>query len=678
MSLYLGIDIGGTFTDFVSFDSKTNKVKAWKNLSTPENPFEGVLKGIKEIEELNSIKKIRLGTTIATNAILQRKGANVAYITTKGFKDIPFIQRGNRKSHYDMTWIKSKPLVSRRNCFEIDERINHKGEVLKEIDDKEVIDLIKIIKSHKNIQALAINFLFSYINPIHELRVKDIISNELKDIPISTSFEVLPKWKEYERASTTIADAYLKPLVKESFQLIKDSFKKIGYNGKIVIMQSNGGENSFEGAIERPVQMTVSGPTGGVVATRELSKSIKRPNIVSLDMGGTSTDCAAIINYQERFTTNFEIEWGLPIQVPMIDVRTIGAGGGSIAWIDKGGLLQVGPQSAGANPGPACYSKGGSNPTVTDANVVLGRLNPKEFLGGSMEIDFNKAEKAISEIAKKIDLSVHDTANAIIQIANNSMVGTLRTVLLEKGFDPRDFSLLGFGGAGPLHVNELMALENIPYGIVPLYPGQFSAFGFIMTDARVDRERTIQQSSKSFDIKGTNELFSELESLAVRELVGENKNIKFEIKRTVDLRYLGQNYELKLNFDYSVFNQKNLKELWNEFHSLHNKRFNFSIPGETIEMVNLSISVVIHGEKPKLNFLKKNNSPPKVKEKREIWFKDKFVKTSVYERSEFFSGQKILGPAVIIEPASTTLILPDFAAKVDDFGNIHIYSNDGG
>ncbi len=678
MSLYLGIDIGGTFTDFVSFDSKTNKVKAWKNLSTPENPFDGVLKGIKEIEELNSIKKIRLGTTIATNAILQRKGANVAYITTKGFRDIPFIQRGNRKSHYDMTWIKSKPLVSRRNCFEIDERINHKGEILKKINDKEIIDLIKKIKSSNDIQALAVNFLFSYINPIHELRVKKIISGELKNIPISTSFEVLPKWKEYERASTTIADAYLKPLVKESFQLIEDSFKQIGYKGKIVVMQSNGGENSFEGAIERPVQMTVSGPTGGVVATRELSKSIKKPNIVSLDMGGTSTDCAAIIDFKERFTTNFEIEWGLPIQVPMIDVRTIGAGGGSIAWIDKGGLLQVGPQSAGANPGPACYSKGGTYPTVTDANVVLGRLNPNEFLGGSMEIDYHKAEKAISEIAQKLNLSLHNTANAIIQIANNSMVGTLRTVLLEKGFDPRDFSLLGFGGAGPLHVNELMALENIPYGIVPLHPGQFSAFGFIMTDARVDRERTIQQSSKSFDIKGTNILFSELESLAVRELIGENKNIKFEINRTVDLRYLGQNYELKLNFDHSAFNQNNLKELWDDFHLLHKKRFNFSIPGETIEMVNLSISVVIHGEKPKLNSLKKNNSSPKIKEKRDIWFKDKFVKTSVYERSDFFSGQQISGPAVIIEPASTTLVLPDYLAKVDDFGNIHIYSKDGG
>ena len=677
MSFYLGIDIGGTFTDFVSFNSDTNEVNAWKNLSTPENPFEGVLKGIKEIKDLNSIKKIRLGTTIATNAILQRKGANVAYITTKGFKDIPFIQRGNRKSHYDMTWVKSKPLVMRRNCFELDERINSKGNIIKEVNEKEVIGIIEQIKTSKDIQAIAINFLFSYINPIHELKVKEMFLKSLPNLPVSTSFEVLPKWKEYERASTTLADAYLKPLVKENFLLINESFKKIGFKGNIVIMQSNGGENSFQGAMERPVQMTVSGPTGGVVAARELSTLINKPNIVSLDMGGTSTDCAAVINHKERFTTNFEIEWGLPIQVPMIDVRTIGAGGGSIAWIDKGGLLQVGPKSAGANPGPACYSKGGELPTVTDANVVLGRLNPKEFLGGNMQIDFEKAKLAISKVAEKINLGINETAYAIIQIANNNMVGTLRTVLLEKGYDPRDFSLLGFGGAGPLHTNELMELENIPIGIIPPHPGQFSAFGFIMTDARVDKERTIQQSSKNFDIDGTNLLFNELEALAVDELLGKNKDTKYIINRTVDLRYLGQNYELKLNFNFDSFDTNNLKELWNEFHLVHNKRFNFSIPGETIEMVNLSISVLIKGEKPSFNYLKKGFHSPNVEEIRDVWFKDKFLKTNVYQRSDLLSGQTISGPAVIIEQASTTIVLPSFDAKLDDFGNIHLFSNTG-
>ena len=275
-------------------------------------------------------------------------------------------------------------------------------------------------------------------------------------------------------------------------------------------------------------------------------------------------------------------------------------------------------------------------------------------------------------------MSIEETANAIIQIANNNMVGTLRTVLLEKGYDPRDFSLLGFGGAGPLHTNELMELESIPFGVIPPHPGQFSAFGFIMTDARVDKERTIQQSSKNFNIDGTNYLFKELETLAINELTVKNKEVKYNINRTVDLRYLGQNYELKLNFNFDSFNANNLKNLWDEFHSLHKSRFNFSIPGETIEMVNLSISVFIKGEKPNFNFLQKGDGSPDIKEIRNVWFKDKFLKTNVYERNDFLSGQSVSGPAIIIEQASTTIVLPSFDARLDDFGNIHLFSNAGG
>ena len=672
MSLLIGIDIGGTFTDFVCFDKSNNQIKAWKNLSTPDNPFKGVFIGLKEIEDLKEVEKARLGTTIATNAILQRKGAGTAYVTTKGFKDIPFIQRGNRKAHYDVTWVKSKPLVKRQNCFEIGERINFKGEILKPVNEEEVIALANIINGLGSIEAIAINFLFSYINPSHELQVKQLLKKHLKNIYISTSFEVLPKWKEYERASTTIADAYLKPIVGKSFASINEEFNKIGLNDKVVVMQSNGGENSFEGAMARPVQMTVSGPTGGVVATRELSKLINLPNLVSLDMGGTSTDCAAVINFQERFTTNFEIEWGVPIQVPMIDVRTIGAGGGSIAWIDKGGLLQVGPQSAGAIPGPACYGQGGKQATVTDANIVLGRLDEDEFLGGSMKIDRVLAEKAIDPIAKKIGKGVLETADAIIQIANNNMVDTLRTVLLEKGYDPRDFSLVAFGGAGPLHVNELIELEGIPKGIVPLHPGQFSALGFTMTDARVDRERTIQQSSASFDIKNSNHLMSELEKIAIDEITAYNATHSYYIKRVLDLRYLGQNYELQLEYGKEKFSESSLESLWKEFHQQHQNRFNFSIPGETIELVNISISVISEGEKPKLPNLEKASTLPEKKKSRKIWIGGSFLDVPVYDRNDLLYDHFIEGPAVIRENASTTILLPDYSLLVDGIGNLVI------
>ena len=671
MSYVLGIDIGGTFTDFVSFNQETNIVEAWKNLSTPEDPFKGVLEGLNHIEDLTSIQKIRLGTTIATNAILQRKGAEVAYVTTKGFTDIPFIQRGNRKSHYDMTWIKSKPLVKRKNCFEVNERIDAKGHILKQLTTADIESLAEEIRNRPNIEAIAINFLFSYLNPVHELKAKDILGKLLPRIPVSTSFEVLPKWKEYERASTTIADAFLKPIVKKSFFEIEKSFGKMGLKGKVVAMQSNGGENTFAGSVDRPVQMTVSGPTGGVVATRELCKRIKIPNVVSLDMGGTSTDCAAIVNFKERFTTSFEIEWGLPIQVPMIDVRTIGAGGGSIAWIDKGGLLQVGPKSAGANPGPACYGNGGILPTVTDANVVLGRLDPEDFLGGTMKIDSELAKKAINEIGKTLNLSLLETANAIIQIANNNMVGTLRAVLLEKGHDPRDFSLVGFGGAGPLHVNELMELENIPRGIIPQHPGQFSALGFTMTDARVDRERTIQQLSSTFDIIGSNQLLKQLEELTVEE-IRRNGVDEFEITRSIDLRYSGQNYELTLDYEENEFTPEGLKRLWQSFHDLHQSRFNFSIPGETIEIVNLAISVISKTQKRDIASLRPGKGQPDSLSEREVWFENKLVSTPVFDRADFLCGHSVDGPAIIREKASTTVLSPNYFAEVDVYGNLHI------
>ena len=668
----VGVDIGGTFTDFVSFDIEANTVDVWKNPSTPNDPFDGVLAGLSRLEHLEAVQRLRLGTTIATNAILQRTGANVAYVTTKGFRDIPFIQRGNRKAHYDMTWIKAKPLVKRRHCYELDERLDAQGAVLKALDEAEVRALARKIKAESEIEAIAVNFLFSYINPAHELRVKEIFAEELPDIPLSISYEVLPKWKEYERASTTLADAYVKPLVGRSFSAMTQRFRALGLEGKAAVMKSNGGESSFEGAAQQPVQMTVSGPTGGVVASRALSKLIDVPNLVTFDMGGTSTDCATIIGGEERFTTNFEIEWGLPIQIPMIDVRTIGAGGGSIAWVDKGGLLQVGPQSAGADPGPACYGLGGTEPAVTDANLVLRRLDEREFLGGEMNIDADLARKAVKTVADQLNLGVEETANAIVQIANNNMVGALRSVLLERGHDPRDFTLLGFGGAGPLHINELMALENIPRGIVPIHPGQFSALGFVMTDARTDKQRTIQQTSTRFDQETSSKLMKELVEMTVEDLRSQGYEQKLEIYRTIDLRYLGQNYELQLPFDADSFNDKSLGDLWRRFHEAHEARFNFHIPGETIEMVNLSITVVAATDNPQLAKLAKGSGSPEKKGEREVWFDKAFETAAVYDRADFRDGQQVQGPAVIREIASTTVLCPGYAARADAYGNLHI------
>ncbi len=672
MKYLLGVDIGGTFTDFVSFNQESNAVEVWKNPSTPHDPFDGVLTGLEQMEQIGDVQRLRLGTTIATNAILQRAGANVAYITTKGFRDIPFIQRGNRKAHYDMTWVKAKPLVKRRHCYEIDERVDARGEVITPLDEDEVRALAAKIRSEGVVEAIAVNFLFSYLNPAHELRLKDIFLEEAPDLPISISYEVLPKWKEYERASTTLADAYLKPLVGRSFDSMNKRFDELGLEGRVAVMKSNGGECSFAAAAAQPVQMTVSGPTGGVVASRALSKLIDMPNLVTFDMGGTSTDCATIINGEEKFTTSFEIEWGLPIQIPMIDVRTIGAGGGSIAWIDKGGLLQVGPQSAGADPAPACYGLGGDQATVTDANLVLGRLNADEFLGGKMSIDASKAHEVVKKVADELTMGVEETANAIVQIANNNMVGALRSVLLERGHDPRDFALLGFGGAGPLHINELVVLENIPHAVVPVHPGQFSALGFVMTDARTDKQRTIQQTSARFDSDGASALMKDLVDMAVNELRGQGFTEELEIYRNIDLRYLGQNYELQLPYSASEFTEEGLADMWKRFHEAHEARFNFHIPGETIEMVNLSTAVVAPSQKPELATLPKGSGSPPQKGERNIWFDSAFEASAVYDRADFLDGHRVEGPAIIREVASTTVLCPGFGARADSYGNLHI------
>jgi N-methylhydantoinase A len=668
----IGIDIGGTFTDFVSYDPATGTIANWKNLTTPKEPIEGVLQGLKEVDDLGDVAKIRLGTTIATNALLTRRGAKVAYVTTKGFRDVPFIQRGDRRSHYDITWIKTKPLMKRADCFEVAGRLSAKGELVEPLDEKAVRELAARIKADGTIEAIAICTLFSYIDPTHERRIREILAEELPGLPISISYDVLPKWKEYDRSSTTIADAYLKPVVSDNFQRMQKRLDTIGIGGKVGVIKSNGGESTLQGAAEAPVQMTLSGPTGAVVATRALSQLTGIMNLVTFDMGGTSTDCSTVVDGMEHVTTSFEIEWGLPIQIPMIDIHTIGAGGGSIAWIDKGGMLRMGPQSAGADPGPACYGRGGENATVTDANVVLGRINPDYFLGGRMKLDADAAHRAVGKIATQLKLSVDAAAFAMVQIANNNMLGALRAVLLQRGLDPRDFTLVASGGAGPVHICDLMEISGIPQGLVPNYPGQFSAFGFIMTDARVDRHRTVQQISKSFDGRRATDAMTELVNGAIGELVAQGYSQKIEIYRSIEARYLGQNHELELTFPANEFTDETIKDMWKRFHEEHERRFGFSIPGETIETVNLKVVAVATSEKPRMRDLEKGSGAPRASGRRKVRFEDGWHDVPTYDRGTFKQGQSIAGPAIIDEDASVTILRPKQTLSVDRLGNLII------
>lgn len=668
-----GIDVGGTFTDFVSFDQDTQEVSVWKNLTTPDEPINGVLTGLKKFNEVESIEQIRHGTTIATNAILERKGAEVAYITTEGFKDIPFIQRANRKYHYDLSWIKPKPFVKRRNCFEVNERITHKGEILKEVNEEEIKNIVEEIKADGNIKAVAVNTLYSYVDPSHEQEILALLRKYLPDMPISISYDVLPKWKEYERASTVLADAYIKPTMIAYLDQLKNRFDENGITKNVGIMKSNGGIMTLKATKQAPINTAVSGPTGGVVAAKSVAEQCGIDNLVTLDMGGTSTDVAVIEDGSEEFTTNFEIEWGIPIQVPMVDIRTIGAGGGSIAWIDKGGMLNVGPKSAGADPGPVCYGLGGTEVTVTDANLITGRLNAENFLGGSMNIDYDSAYNALVKLGGKINMSAEEAAISIIKIANNNMAGALRMVLIEQGHDPRDFAMLNFGGAGPVHASDLMEIAEIKKAIIPQFPGQFSAVGFMYSDARVDLQRTVQMTSKQFDIERANEAFQELKDKGFSDLSSQGYTDNYEVITSIEMRYLGQNYELDVPFRYKEINEENILRIWDAFHEMHNERFGFKIDGEVMEIVTFKVTIICTTKKPGIKKIASaNGTAIEKKGERLVRFDKKAKMTPIYDRETLLRGHEINGPTIIEESSSSTVVGPNHKVYVDEYGNLHI------
>ena len=618
----LGIDVGGTFTDFVAYDRESRSVAVWKRLTIPDDPIESILAGLSRFDVPDVLEEVRIGTTIATNAILERKGAVLGYITTRGFRDVPFLQRGNRRSHYDISWVKPLPLVARRHCYEVDERLDPGGNVITPLDEAGVRSLARIIGRASEIEALAVNLLFSYVSPDHERRVREILSEELPDLPISISYEVMPKWKEYERASTTIVDAYIKPLMAKRIERLRQRFADRQITQRIVVMKSNGGGMTLDAAAEAPIHLAVSGPAGGIIAGKHVADLLGIDRLVTLDMGGTSTDCSTIIDGRESLTTDYQIEFGLPIQIPMIDIRSIGAGGGSVAWIDKGGMLRVGPRSAGADPGPACYGRGGADATVTDANVVLGRLDPDNFLDGTMRLDAAAAQVALASVAEPLDMTLDEAALAIIRIANNNMVSALRSVLIERGLDPRDFTLLGFGGAGPLHVGELMRELNIRNAVVPNHPGQFSSFGFIIADARVDRHRTVHFNSGDFDSARASDVMGELVAAGVEDLAAQGYGDNIQVFRSLEMRYLGQNYELDVAVDSDQLALEKTARMWRRFHDLHEARFGFRIPDETIEVVNFRATLVSLTDKPNFPAVPRADGEPRPFAHRSVLYSD--------------------------------------------------------
>lgn len=672
----VGIDTGGTFTDLVAI-GEDGRVVVAKHPSTPRAPVDAFM-GVIDKSGLGGnhgeIERISHGTTVATNAVIQRQGAPVVLVTTRGFEDVPFIQRINRKSEYDLHWRKPQPLVRRRWCVGVRERISARGEPMLPLATdavEEVVNEIRRISEAEPIEAIAVCLLFAYLNPSHELTLGQQLSAAFPDLPVSLSHAVAPIWREYERASTVLADAYVKPMVSRYCLTLERALPERGIGGPCSILRSDGGTMLLANSARRPVDILLSGLAGGIVGGRYWAAEAGMPNVITLDMGGTSADVGLIVGGQQRFTTEFEIEWGLPVAVPIVEVRTLGAGGGSIAWVDKGGMLNVGPRSAGALPGPASYGFGGEEATVTDANLVLGRLNAEFFLGGEMRLDPQLARKAVKKIADRIGGGVEETASAILDIADENMTNAIRLATIDRGIDPRDFALVAFGGAGPLHAAAIAQKLGIASVLVPPHPGLVSALGAAMSELRVEKVRTLAALSTYVSEADLMRNFAEMDHEARAELVAEGLNGEAAATWKISMRYFQQNYEQDVEFA----PQEGLAACLTRFHQLHHEFYGYSFPEQAVEFVHLKLSV--YEIRPGASALRATEEPGASDEEpilqcRPGWELGAPRSYSVYRRSQLPRGATHAGPAIVEEVDSTTFVPSNSTLTVDRSGSLII------
>ncbi len=671
-----GIDTGGTFTDLVALDEASGDLVVAKWPSSPRDPVEALVGVIGESQiPPEAFSSLILGTTVATNALLQRSGARVLFVTTKGFRDVPFIQRINRRYHYSLEWTKPKPLVERVDCLEIDERVNHKGQVLVALTDGELQGLAKRIEGRLNEgpggdTVIAVCLLFSHLNPLYERRVQEYVEERFPDLPVSLSYRVAPIWREYERGSTVLADAYIKPTLQRYVNGVRKSLGSLGIACPWAVMKSNGGHATAEAAENEPVGVVLSGLSGGMIGGRFFGELAGHKDLVTLDMGGTSCDVGVVRNGRIAYNTDYQIEWGVPIAAPFVDLTTIGAGGGSIAWIDKGGFLRVGPQSAGADPGPVCYDHGGQDVTVTDANLVLGRLNPDYFLAGKMKLNAEKAGKKLAELGTKLNMSAEATAQAVIEMANENMANAIRVVSIDRGLDARDFTLVAFGGAGPLHAGGIVERVGMKRIVVPLYPGLCSAFGSLIADYQVDKVWSKHFRSDSVEAAVVSEHFDELVNEAIGELRHEGFTGDPEVERTISMRYAGQNYEHDVKVESGAISAGSLEKVFGEFHRLHERFYGYSIGYEVIELIRFNVKVVGRTANPRLKPVVSDGAP-EPQETRPVYFKEHgFMDCPVYRREDLPGGFALEGPALVEEVDSMILAHPGHHLRVDEQGVI--------
>ena len=678
MGYRIGVDVGGTFTDFSIYNTISRKLIHYKRSSTPDDPSCSIVTGLAEILEKENIQAADIeylahGTTVATNALIEKKGDTIGLITTYGFKDLMEIGDQKRPSLYDLLRPKPVSLIHPGARWEVHERILYDGSIRQPLQEQDVLDGIAHFKK-MGIRSIAVCTLFSFLNPIHEQKIREIIRREYPEAYVSISSDLVHEFREYARMSTTVLNAYLGPIMKEYVENFRESIKGAGVSVSPFVTQSNGSIISIDETIDCPIRTAVSGPSAGVIGAARIGKQCGLNSLITFDMGGTSIDVSLIQDGKANVSFERMVE-GYPARIPMIDIVTVGAGGGSLACVDEGGVLKVGPRSAGAKPGPACYCRGGEEPTVTDANLILGKLNPKRILGGRMSIDEKRSILAIKKaICQKTDLSIEDAAAGIITVVNSNMVRAIRAVSVERGYDPRQFTLVAFGGAGPLHACEVAEEIGIRQVLFPPSPGTLCSLGLLMADTQFDLSRSRLTIVNEQNLSIINNLLADL-ALEGQQLLNTQKipELRRRFQFGFDCRYEHQNYELTISINKGKLNESDLNELKKAFGNAHEHAYGYQDKERPEQIVNYRLSAIGLSDKPQIGHIQEcSASVPKENEVRQVRFEKqcKFIETPVYLRDDLPSDCVLQGPAIIEQMDSTCVIPPGWTALSDQYGNI--------
>ena len=670
---FLAVDIGGTFTDLIAFDEAAGQFYQSKSLTTPRDPVDGVIDCIEKVDlEPSAIANLIHGSTIAINTLIERKGANVGLIVTKGTRDVYIIGRGNRPEAYNLFFHRPRPLVPRRRTLEVAERLLASGEVWHKLETGDVESACKQLAAD-GVDAVAVCFLHSYANPEHEKQAGAIVEKMLPNAYVSLSHEILREYREYERTSTTVVNAYIGPKVGGYVRNLQNRLGKIGFKGDLAIMQSNGGVVSPDAAVKRPVTMMESGPVGGIIASAEIGKALGYQNVVAFDMGGTTAKASLVRDGEASMSEGYYVGGyanGHPVMVPVVDVVEVGAGGGSIAWIDEVGALKVGPQSAGAEPGPISYKRGGTEPTITDANVVLGRIGADDFLGGEMKLDADGALKGVRDkVGTPLAIGDIAAARSIIQIAVLRMSLAVREVSVEKGYDPRDFAMVASGGAGPPHAVAIARELHIPTVIIPRFPAHFSAVGMLMADERHDFTRTFYAPLKEADFKAIKKVYDEL-VVESKKLMSPGKKVDHQV--LFDLRYVGQEFTLSVPVTLAQIDKADREAVRKSFDELHELRYAHHAADEPLEIINVRLVALGRRAKLTLPALNGTRGDAAVRRRKVYFDDDKAVDCPVYDRDSLRPGQELAGPLLVSEYASTTVVFPGDKLKIAPTGEMII------